>query len=289
MRIGIVHTVASPCRCHETLVRALGALGHATVLADSEEVPFRAAELAGLDLVFDQTDTFSGKGVLRPVVRQLLEARGARCVGSDARACFLADDKVATKRVLERASVPTPRGVTAGATPTFLFPRVVKPVHEHMSRGLAVVRGEKDQAAALARLEAAGMAALVEELVPGRELAVSVVGHETLPIVEWPLAGVVLDTEAKRAGPDPFAARLDATLAARISSVALRAFDALGLSGWARFDLKLGAGGEPVFLEANTKPSLEPGSPCLVAAAALGLDETRFIERLVATALSRPR
>jgi D-alanine-D-alanine ligase len=287
MRIGIVHTFASPCRCHETLVRALDALGHATVLADSEEVPARASELAGLDLVFDQTDTFSGKGVLRPVVRQLLEARGARCVGSDARACFIADDKVATKRILEGASVRTPRWAAAGETPSFPFPRVVKPIHEHMSRGLAVVRDEAQQAEALARLRTAEMAALVEELVPGRELAISVVGHETLPIVEWPLTGDVLDAEAKRAGPDPFLARLDPAIAGKISSAALRAFDALGLSGWARFDLKLGSEGEPVFLEANTKPSLETGSPCLVAAAALGLDETRFIERLVATALAR--
>ncbi|HZU95635.1 MAG TPA: hypothetical protein VFF73_02925 [Planctomycetota bacterium] len=280
LAIGVVHTVASPCRCHETLVRAVRALGHEPVVVDSEAVPLRAAELAALDLVFDQTDTFAGRGLLRPVVRQLLEARGARCVGSDARASFVADDKVATKRVLADAGLRTPG-------PPIGFPRIVKPVHEHMSRGLAVVRDEAEERAAITRLRTAGQAALVEELIPGRELAVSVVGTETLPVVEWPLAGEVLEAEAKRSGPDPFVAELDAAVSARISRDARTAFEALGLQDWARFDVRLDPRGEPFFLEANTKPSLEPGSPCLVAAASIGLDETRFIERLVRTALAR--
>jgi D-alanine-D-alanine ligase len=280
MRLGIVHTAASPCRCHETLVRAVRALGHDSTVVDSEAVPLRAAELAAFDLVFDQTDTFAGRGLLRPVVRQLLEARGARCVGSDARACFVADDKVATKRVLDAAGLRTP-GPPAG------FPRIVKPVHEHMSRGLAVVRDEAEERAALARLLAAEQAALVEELIPGRELAVSVVGTETLPVVEWPLAGHVLEAEAKRSGPDPFVAPLEANVAARLAREARTAFEALGLQDWARFDVRLDGRGVPFFLEANTKPSLEPGSPCLVAAAALGLDETAFVERLIRTALAR--
>ena len=56
---------------------------------------------------------------------------------------------------------------------------------------------------------------------------------------------------------------------------------------WARFDLRLDSTREPVFLEANAKPSLEWESPCIIAARAAGLDETAFIGTLVEIATKR--
>lgn len=70
MRIGIVRTRESPCQCAQSVIRGLEALGHEFILADSEEVEFRAAELAReCDLVIDHTDTFRGRGLFRPLVR----------------------------------------------------------------------------------------------------------------------------------------------------------------------------------------------------------------------------
>jgi D-alanine-D-alanine ligase len=286
VRIGVVHTFASSCHCHVTLERSLERLGHQCLRFDSESVPERVGELAALDLVFDQTDQFRGEGLFRPVVRALLDARGARTVGTAAQGCFLTDDKLATRAVLERASVPMPRGGPLPAAPGLPFPRVLKPVHEQRSRGLAVVRDAGAEAAALAAAREQGFGAfLVEEFIPGRELAVTVLGDRVLPITEWTLAGKdVLDYEAKTTGRCPFPAVIEREVAERIGELALRAFRALGLQDWARFDVRLNARGEPFFLEANTKPSLEENSPCLVAAQAEGIEEADFIKAIIAVA-----
>ncbi len=299
MRIGIVHTFASPCACHATLLAALAALGHEAVECDSEDVPRRAAELARLDLVFDWTDRFRGEGLLRPVVRRLLEARGARCVGSSADAVFVADDKLLTKARLEAAGVPVARGapVTSPDDARGLdlpFPRVVKPATEHMSRGLGIVRDEREQAVAVgAALEASRGPCLVETYVEGRELGVTGAGNapdlRILRAAEWPVApgDGVLDYRAKREGRDPVAADLPPDVEGTLDRLAARAFAALGLADIARFDVRLAPDGTPFFLEANAIPSLEPGSPTLVSAAAAGLDATALVGALVACARAR--
>ncbi len=82
MRIGIIRTAGSPCRCAEAVSKVLDSLGHHYLIADSEEMELRASEIAhDCDLVIDHTDTFRGRGLFRPLVRLLLENHGARIVG----------------------------------------------------------------------------------------------------------------------------------------------------------------------------------------------------------------
>jgi glutathione synthase/RimK-type ligase-like ATP-grasp enzyme len=112
MRIGIVHTLGSVCRCAESATKGLETLGHQSVLVNSEEIELRAYELGReCDLIIDHTDTFEGQGLCRALVRMLLENHGARIVGSDSRACLLADDKIAAKAKLAEAGISTPPGI----------------------------------------------------------------------------------------------------------------------------------------------------------------------------------
>src|SRR5512139_2556426 len=196
MRVGIIHTAASPCRCAEAIVRGLSSLGHEYLLVDSEEIELSMAELAlRCDLVIDHTDTYRGRGRFRSLVRSILEAHGIAFVGSDARACALADDKAAAKARLAAAGIPTPPGIGA-ASPTeplpdwLVLPCILKPACEHMSRGLVLARDRAEAAAGLADLlSRLAQPILVETFIQGREFAVSVVdgpgGHEILPPLEW--------------------------------------------------------------------------------------------------------
>ena len=196
MRIGIVRTVESPCQCAQSVTKGLEALGHEFVLVDSEEVEFGASELTReCDLVIDHTDTFRGRGLFRPLVRLLLEMEGARIVGSDSQACFLADDKIAAKRRLAEAGIPTPPGIFFRSKekeiPSWLKPPLVlKPAFEHMSRGLGLAQSaEEARNMAVDLLERLHQPLLVERYIPGRELAVSLLegpkGLEVLPALEW--------------------------------------------------------------------------------------------------------
>jgi len=306
MRIGIVRTAASPCQCAQSLAKGLEVLGQESVLADSEEIEFRASELAReCDLVIDHTDTFRGRGLFRPLVRLLLEMEGARIVGSDSRACFLADDKIAAKTRLGENGISVPPGIVIRAAgeriPAWLTPPLVlKPAFEHMSRGLGMA-GSEDQARAMASdlLQRLKQPILVEMYIPGRELAVSLLdgpgGLEVLPPLEWQFektdAGVL--TEAFKlkdvAGErrDARQADLSPPMRDELEGLSRRAFRALGLRDYARFDLRLSPGGTFFFLEANTTPSLEPMEALSLSARWAGLDYPGLVERMLSAALHR--
>ena len=306
MRIGIVRTVESPCQCAQSVIKGLEALGHEFVLADSEEIEFRASQLAReCDLVIDHTDTFRGRGLFRPLVRLLLELEGARIVGSDSGACFLADDKIAAKARLAESGLPAPPGILFRSKeeiiPSWLKPPLVlKPAFEHMSRGLGVARSVEE-----ARTMAADLLArrqqplLVEMYIRGRELAVSLLegpkGLEVLPPLEWCFekrgSGVLTeDFKLKDViGERRDACRSDLPPKMRedLESLSRRAFRVLGLRDYARFDLRLSPGGTFFFLEANTTPSLEPLEALALSAKWAGLDYPALVERMLSAALRR--
>ncbi len=301
MRVGVVHTAASPCGCAAAVCRALGALGHDPVVADSEEIELRAGELAAeCGLVVDHTDTFRGKGLFRPVVRRLLEARGARVVGSDSTACFLTDDKEACRLALARAGIPVPPGVVLSpgqGTPAWLSPPlVVKATFEHMSRGVGLARTRQEAEARVAEMAAAmGQPALVEAYVRGRELGISVVdgpdGPEVLPPAEWALGEWELLGEEGKAGrvsePAIRRAELGAVTWRELQALALGAYRVLGLRDYARFDVRLSPAGVPCFLEANTKPSLEEDQALALSAGWAGLGYVGLVERILDSAQRR--
>lgn len=306
MRVGVIRTLESVCRCAESIARGLASLGHDTLIVNSEEIEFHAEEMVRqCDLIIDHTDTFKGRGFYRALVRLLLESRGARIVGSDARACFLADDKIASKVRLSAAGIPTAPGIVATSKefelPLWLEPPLIlKPAFEHMSRGLALARSKPDihrHAADL--LQRYGQPVLVETYLSGRELAVPLIeganGLEVLTILEWRLEDpgkFVLSETFKQVDPPETSmmpANLSPDLKEKIESLARKAFEVLGLRDYARFDLRLTQDGTPFFLEANITPSLEIGEAFARSAKWSGLDYPALIERLLSSARNRYR
>lgn len=306
MRVGIVRTVQSPCQCAQSVAEGLKSLGHELILADSEEIELRASKLAReCDLVIDHTDTFRGRGLFRPLVRLLLEMEGARVVGSDSQACFLADNKVAAKARLRESGISVPPGIVIRSVeekiPEWLKPPLVlKPAFEHMSRGLGLARSKEEaQAMASDLVYRLKQPILMETFIPGTELAVSLLegpgGLQVLPPLEWRFeeTGSQVLTHAFKlkevAGErrDARQADLSPRMGEELKGLARRAFLALGLRDYARFDLKLSPGGTFFFLEANTTPSLEPMEALSLSAKWAGLDYPSLVERMLSAAFRR--
>ena len=306
MRVGIIHTAGSPCRCAEALTRGLSALGHEYLLVNSEEVEFRLPDLAqGCDLVIDHTDTYRGRGRFRSLVRSHLEAHGIAVVGSDAQACALADDKAAAKSRLGAAGIPTPPGILVASgiesLPDWLAPPcILKPAFEHMSRGLVLARSRDEAAARLAELlSRLEQPILVETFIPGREFAVSVVdgpgGLEVLPPLEWKMGDGqegVLTEEFKLqvvqpGSHDAARAELAPGELLELEALSLAAFRALGLRDYARFDVRRSPGGTFYFMEANITPSMEPEEALTLSARWAGMDFPALLERILASAAKR--
>jgi D-alanine-D-alanine ligase len=306
MRIGIVRTVGSPCRCAESVIEGLDVLGHEAILVDSEEIETQALALAtSCDLVIDHTDTFHGRGLFRPLVRLLLENCGARVVGSDARACFLADNKAAAKIRLAEAGIPVPPGIIIRSEtwelPAWLRPPLIlKPVFEHMSRGVRVVETEQEaRIAASQLLESLKQPVLVESFIRGSELAVSLLsgpeGLQMLPPLEWSMNSSdanILTEEFKLMNPVGAdrgieRAALPPKLIHEIEALARHAFCVLGLRDYGRFDIRLSPDGTPFFLEANTTPSLEPLEALAISALWAGLEYPALVDRILSAARNR--
>ncbi|HVV89248.1 MAG TPA: hypothetical protein VHB53_02025, partial [Solirubrobacterales bacterium] len=125
--------------------------------------------------------------------------------------------------------------------------------------------------------------------VAGREVAVSVLGGEALPIVEAiPAEGDPYDFEARyEIGRTHFVcpAGLPPAERAAIVDAALATCRALGCEGFARVDLILGADG-PWVLEVNAIPGLTDTSLLPQAAEAAGMSFEALVERILHLALS---
>ena len=169
-------------------------------------------------------------------------------------------------------------------------PLVVKPVRQGSSVGLQFVERVEDWPKALAEALKFDSEVLVEEKIVGRETTVGILGGEPLPVLEIrPKAGSYDYKNKYTAGRTEYfcPAEFDAATTKRIQAAALGAFHAIGGRDYARVDVMVRAGGEPVVLEVNTLPGMTETSLLPKAAAAAGLNYAQLCQRMVELALKR--
>jgi D-alanine-D-alanine ligase len=136
--------------------------------------------------------------------------------------------------------------------------------------------------------------ALVEQFVPGVDVAVSVVdlgdGPVALPAVEIVPSNGVYDYAARyTAGLTTWhvPARLDPIVAADVAEIAMEAHNALGLRDLSRVDLIVSPDGTAQVLEVNVSPGMTETSLLPMAVAAAGLDLGKVLAALVSRAVER--
>ena len=234
-------------------------------------------------------------------VQSLLEVLGVPYTGSGISACMRCSDKIVAKHALLDAGLPTPdfqpfsetafRELGAadalGAIEERLaFPIVVKPADQGSALGIRFARTPADVPAAIVAAFSYSSRVLLERHVHGRDLAVTVLGAEALPVVEAvPRAEDFYDFEARYTiGRTSFVcpAELTPALTARAQSLATDAARLLGCRGLARVDLMLEEDTQELFvLEVNVIPGLTDTSLAPQAAEAAGIDFDGLIARIV--------
>lgn len=235
--------------------------------------------------------------------QELLEILGIPFTGPGVAACARCMDKVLAKYAIREAGVPTPDWFGFSQTAfrelgaadalgrleqSFGFPLVVKPSRGGSSLGVRFAADAAEVPQALVSAFSYDDRVLLERFVEGRELAVSVLGEEALPIVEAiPAGGDRYDFEARyEIGRTRFAcpAQLAEDETRAVTETALAAYRALGCTGFARIDLILDAEG-PWVLEANAIPGLTDTSLLPQAAEAAGLSFEQLVTRILDLAL----
>lgn len=288
-----------------------------------ERVPL-PAELDGLfsaiatiraEVIVNLAECWRGIARNEIAIGWLLELAGKPYTGAPPRALALCLEKPLTRAILAGAGVPVPRGATMSARDAELpFPVdrrfIVKPAAQDASHGIDAASVVGSEAALRARVEhLAGRGigpALVEEYVEGRELNVSIVeldgaAARALPIAEIDFSrfpeGIpeILTFAAKwDEGSDEYrgstsveARDLDPALRARVESVALSAWHALGLRDYGRVDLRVDAKGSPFVIDVNPNPDLSRGAGLCLAAERAGIGYQGLIAGILGGAARR--
>jgi D-alanine-D-alanine ligase len=283
---------------------ALERLGHEVIAIDAGADLVERLRTSNPDVAFVALHGRDGED---GTVQELLELVGLPYTGSGVSACIRSNDKVLAKHAMRDAGIPTPDFYSftqtafrelgaAAALPAIEerldFPIVVKPAGQGSALGIKFARTADDVPAALVSAFSYDDKVLLERHVEGRDLAVSVLDGEVLPIVEAvPVEEEFYDFEARyEIGRTEFVcpADLPADVAADAQDLALRVFELLGMAGFARVDLMLErATGDLYVLEANSIPGLTETSLLPQAADAAGIGFDQLIARIVDGALAR--
>jgi len=229
-------------------------------------------------------------------VQAALDARGIPYTGPGAAASRVTMDKIATKRVLDAAGVPTaPWAVATPSKPLadspFGYPCVVKAPRDGSSVGVYLVKRPEDFATALAEAQRIDREkfggegeALVEAYIPGRETTVGVLGRTALPVVEICAPGGWYGYEEKYNSDETRYPFPDDDFLPEMQRLALAAFDATGCRGVTRVDFRVTPEGKMYVLELNTSPGMTGHSLVPKAAARVGIPFPALCARILGTA-----
>ena len=232
-------------------------------------------------------------------VQGLLEIMNIPYTGSGVGASAVCMDKGLTRIVLQAARIPVPAGKTVQRSGSFPpppeklgWPVVVKPCMEGSSIGVSIVRKRSGWKKSLTKAFRHGPQVVVEIYIPGREVAVGVLGNMIFPSVEIIAPGGFYDFKAKYGKaatrylcPAPLTTRLEKLL----REYSIQAYQALGCRGAARVDFRIHPNGRPYVLELNTIPGMTERSLLPMAAAKHGMAYDDLVEAMLQAALPKLR
>jgi len=294
----------------DRLVNALKANGHQVAALEGdkdlidrlEEFMPRVLHGERPGLVFNVSYGIQGQARYTHVP-SILEMVGVPYVASGPLAHSLALDKVVTKMILRQQGLPTPDFALLqtpdAPVPGLHYPLIVKPRSEAVSFGLKVVHDEEElRAATKVIYDEFRQGVLAEQFIEGREINVGILGNdppEAFPPVQLDFGtdGPPIYTYEDKTGRsgrtiNPICpAPIGEELQEQAKKIAKEAFAALGCSDCARVDMRLDDQDRLYILEVNSLPSLGEHGSYLVGAAAVGLDFTGFIGRLIEVASAR--
>jgi D-alanine-D-alanine ligase len=238
-------------------------------------------------------------------IQELLEVLGIPYTGSRVSACIRCADKVLAKHQMLDAGIATPDFVAfnetafkelgaAGALQDIerrlSFPIVVKPSDQGSAMGIKFAADDGALPSALVAAFSYSRKVLLERHVHGRDLAVSVLDGEALPIVEAvPRGDDFYDFEARyEIGRTDFVcpADLPEAVTRAVQALAVQVYRLLGCQGVARVDLLLDESGDPTVLEVNTVPGMTATSLLPQAAEATGIGFDELVGRMLDTAIA---
>ena len=275
---------------------ALKEAGFNVVTADVRPENLDILEDSSIDVFFPALHgEFGEDGQLQ----KILHNKSLVYTGSGPTASKLAFDKMASKKLFAKAGVATPAAIEfnaetdieqlEGRLQYLADEYVVKPIRQGSSVGVRII-DEKQEAigAAQETLEKFGDC-MIEKFIPGKEITVSILEDEALPIVEIISQTGFYDYQAKYNDEQTeylFDTIRDPAVTAQIEQAAMDCFYVLGCRHFARVDFMLSDEEIAYALELNTIPGFTTHSLLPKAAAKAGFTMSELCSKIVMAAYS---
>ncbi|MCD1597413.1 D-alanine--D-alanine ligase [Rheinheimera aquimaris] len=279
-------------RSGNAVLKALQAGGVDAFAFDPQSQSLAELAESGAQRVFIVLHGRGGEdGSMQGALQQLqLPYTGSGVLGS-----ALAMDKIRCKWLFQAQQLPTaPFAVVhsndtdfAGLLAGLGGKVMVKPANEGSSIGMSAASTAEELEQAIHAALKYDTEILVERWINGREFTVAILNGEVLPVVEMRTPRAFYDYEAKyQANSTEYLcpAPLSAEQTAAMQHTALKAFNAVGASGWGRVDIMLDQSGQHYLLEVNTVPGMTEKSLVPMAAKAAGLSFNDLVLAILAQA-----
>lgn len=280
---------------------ALVAKGYSVTGIDAGKLLPTKIKPSEIDIVFI---ALHGKFGEDGTVQGMLELIGVPYTGSGVLASALAMDKVATKRLLVSAGIPTPRFAVYWRPETpedipdlaeqilneFRTPLVAKAPDQGSSLGVTIASNRAEVIRGLQLAFEYGDRVMIEEFVKGVEITAALLGNrnpQVLPLIEIVSETGRYDYESKYTegmSSHIIPPRVPEDMQKEVSRLAAATFDLIGCRGLARVDFIVSEDGHPYVLEVNTVPGLTPVSLFPDAARAAGIEMPQLCEIILGLA-----
>ena len=219
-------------------------------------------------------------------IQSFFEKEGIDFIGSGSKACEIAMDKSQCKKVAEQLGIFVPFGrIFSGDMSIydeFQRPFIIKPNNEGSSVGFNIIDSRKQMLKALKANK--NREVVFEEFISGREITVSILGSEVLPIVEIIPNNGVYDYDSKYTkGKSSYIvpAEINSEAESQIKNQSIELFNKIGCKDYSRIDYILSDENIPYFLEINTSPGMTETSLFPKSAASVKLSFDSLIEKII--------
>lgn len=222
-------------------------------------------------------------------IQGMFESLGIQYTGSDALSSAMCMDKHISKLLAEDVGILTPcwRRIKKSELKNrsqIKFPCVVKPNSEGSTIGLTIVDHENYLEEAINIAFDYDNEILIEDYIKGKELTVSVVDDDILPIIEIQPSHGLYDYECKYSkGMTEYIcpAELDNKLSDKIKETTLEIYHLLKCRHYGRVDFRLDENNQHWFLEVNTLPGMTETSLMPKAAKADGITYDQLVQKII--------
>ena len=187
------------------------------------------------------------------------------------------------------------------------LPAVIKPLSEEASRGISQASIVDSEEAFIDRVrfihDNMDLDAIAEEYIEGREFYVTIIGNKRLKVLplrelifgELPEDARIATYKAKwddlyreRWGiKSVYAGKLANGLEKEISDVCKRAYRAMDIRSYLRFDTRVGQDGKVYIIEANANPCIARIDEVAQSAAKVGISYNQLIKTIIGLAFQR--